>query len=151
MRHVTDVLSRQTSFDPGTIAAFATFAIGLLARPFGGIVFGYFGTALPDRNSLLRSVLGLSSCRGDRRWSRADIGGIAPRAIRDDSTDRSLSRWTRSARSYLRRIDAAGRTRYFEMNQASVWLDLNCGRCGGAFSTPWTSAPCGELPLACFA
>ncbi len=32
-------------FDPtvGTILAFATFAVGFVARPVGGIIFGHFG------------------------------------------------------------------------------------------------------------
>jgi MHS family shikimate/dehydroshikimate transporter-like MFS transporter len=44
------------TFDPlaGTMAAFATYAVGFFARPVGGIVFGHFG----DR-------LGRSRC-----WSR---------------------------------------------------------------------------------
>ena len=33
------------SFDPlvGTLLAFATYAVGFVARPLGGIVFGHFG------------------------------------------------------------------------------------------------------------
>ena len=33
------------SFSPlaGTLAAFATFAVGFLARPVGGVVFGHYG------------------------------------------------------------------------------------------------------------
>ncbi|MCC5697741.1 MFS transporter, partial [Klebsiella pneumoniae] len=33
------------AFDPtvGTIAAFATFAVGFLARPLGGVLFAHFG------------------------------------------------------------------------------------------------------------
>jgi MHS family shikimate/dehydroshikimate transporter-like MFS transporter len=65
------------------------------------------------RNSLLRCVPGLSGCRGDRRWPRADLGDIASRAFRDESADRSLPRWSRSACGYLCRIDAAGPTRCF--------------------------------------
>ena len=30
----------------GTILAFATFAVGFVARPFGGIIFGHFGDKL---------------------------------------------------------------------------------------------------------
>ena len=69
--------------------------------------------SVSHRNSLLRSVPGLSGWRGDRRWSRADLGDIAPRAFRDESADRSLPRWSRSACGYLCRIDAAGPTRCF--------------------------------------
>jgi MHS family shikimate/dehydroshikimate transporter-like MFS transporter len=47
------------SFDAaaGTIAAFATFAIGLLARPFGGIVFGHFGDRFGRKSTLMVSLL----------------------------------------------------------------------------------------------
>jgi len=47
------------SFDPvaGRIAAFATFAIGLFARPFGGIVFGHFGDRLGRKATLMVSLL----------------------------------------------------------------------------------------------
>jgi len=47
------------SFDAaaGTIAAFATIAIGLLARPFGGIVFGHFGDRFGRKSALMFSQL----------------------------------------------------------------------------------------------
>ncbi|WP_325950282.1 MFS transporter [Pseudomonas putida] len=42
-------------FDPvtGTLAAFATYAVGFFARPFGGIVFGHFGDRLGRKSMLL--------------------------------------------------------------------------------------------------
>ncbi|HSP81004.1 MAG TPA: MFS transporter [Myxococcaceae bacterium] len=45
-------------FDPlvGTLAAFATFAVGFVARPLGGIVFGHFGDKL-GRKSMLSATL----------------------------------------------------------------------------------------------
>ena len=46
------------SFDPlmGTLAAFATFAVGFVARPLGGIIFGHFGDKL-GRKSMLSITL----------------------------------------------------------------------------------------------
>nr|AYM53293.1 major facilitator superfamily protein [Cystobacter fuscus] len=46
------------SFDPlmGTLAAFATFAVGFIARPLGGIIFGHFGDKL-GRKSMLSATL----------------------------------------------------------------------------------------------
>ncbi|WP_239014535.1 MFS transporter [Archangium violaceum] len=46
------------SFDPlvGTLAAFATFAVGFVARPLGGIIFGHFGDKL-GRKSMLSATL----------------------------------------------------------------------------------------------
>jgi metabolite-proton symporter len=41
----------------GTIAAFATFAIGFIARPFGGIVFGHFGDRIGRKRMLYLTLL----------------------------------------------------------------------------------------------
>lgn len=48
-------------FDPlvGTLAAFATFAAGFLARPIGGIVFGHFGDRIGRKKMLVYSLLGM--------------------------------------------------------------------------------------------
>src|SRR5580765_878435 len=47
------------SFDPlaGTILAFATFAVGYLARPFGGILFGRLGDKRGRRYVLMTTLL----------------------------------------------------------------------------------------------
>jgi len=46
-------------FDPltGTIAAFATFAVGFIARPIGGIVFGHYGDRLGRKTMLYLTLL----------------------------------------------------------------------------------------------
>ncbi|KFE68328.1 MFS transporter [Hyalangium minutum] len=46
------------SFDPltGTMAAFATYAVGFLARPLGGVVFGHYGDKL-GRKTMLSATL----------------------------------------------------------------------------------------------
>src|SRR5215211_1467419 len=46
------------TFDPvaGTLASFATFAVGFLARPFGGILFGHFGDKLGRKGMLVLSL-----------------------------------------------------------------------------------------------
>ena len=41
----------------GTIAVFATFAVGFLARPFGGIVFGHFGDRIGRKSILMVTLL----------------------------------------------------------------------------------------------
>ncbi|MBN3778140.1 MHS family MFS transporter [Burkholderia sp. Ac-20345] len=43
------------AFDPvtGTLAAFATYAVGFFARPLGGIVFGHFGDRVGRKSMLL--------------------------------------------------------------------------------------------------
>jgi MFS family permease len=41
----------------GTIAAFATFTVGFVARPFGAALFGHFGDRLGRKNSLVASII----------------------------------------------------------------------------------------------
>src|SRR3954469_3184107 len=43
------------SFDPlvGTLAAFASFAVGFFVRPLGGLVFGHFGDKLGRKPMLV--------------------------------------------------------------------------------------------------
>jgi MHS family shikimate/dehydroshikimate transporter-like MFS transporter len=41
----------------GTLSAFGTFAVGFIARPFGGLIFGHFGDRLGRRSMLVCSLL----------------------------------------------------------------------------------------------
>jgi metabolite-proton symporter len=41
----------------GTLSAFGTFAVGFIARPFGGLVFGHFGDRLGRKSMLVTSLL----------------------------------------------------------------------------------------------
>jgi len=47
------------SFDPlvGTLLAFATYAVGFVARPLGGIVFGHFGDRVGRKKLLMWSLV----------------------------------------------------------------------------------------------
>jgi MFS transporter, MHS family, shikimate and dehydroshikimate transport protein len=47
------------AFDPtiGTLLAFATFALGFVARPLGGIVFGHFGDRIGRKTMLYLTLL----------------------------------------------------------------------------------------------
>jgi metabolite-proton symporter len=47
------------SFDPlvGTLAAFATFAVGFIARPLGGVVFAHFGDKVGRKPMLVWSLM----------------------------------------------------------------------------------------------
>ena len=50
-----------TSDLAGTLAAFATLAVGFVARPIGGIVMGHFGDRI-GRKSMLVTSLMLMGC-----------------------------------------------------------------------------------------
>jgi len=47
------------SFEPlvGTLLAFATFAVGFIARPVGGVIFGHYGDKLGRKNVLVVTLL----------------------------------------------------------------------------------------------
>jgi MFS family permease len=47
------------SFDPvtGTLAAFASFSVGFIARPFGGVVFAHYGDKIGRKPMLVYSLL----------------------------------------------------------------------------------------------
>src|SRR3954463_449909 len=47
------------NFDPlvGTLAAYATFAAGFVARPVGGVIFGHFGDRIGRKTMLILTLL----------------------------------------------------------------------------------------------
>jgi metabolite-proton symporter len=47
------------NFDPiaGTMAAFATYAVGFFARPLGGVIFGHFGDRLGRKSMLVTTLM----------------------------------------------------------------------------------------------
>jgi MHS family shikimate/dehydroshikimate transporter-like MFS transporter len=47
------------SFDPsvGTLAAFATYAVGFVARPLGGAIFGHFGDRVGRKSMLMLTMI----------------------------------------------------------------------------------------------
>lgn len=47
----------QVSSTAGTMAVFATFTVGFLARPLGGVVFGHFGDRIGRKSVLIASML----------------------------------------------------------------------------------------------
>jgi MHS family shikimate/dehydroshikimate transporter-like MFS transporter len=47
----------ETSLFIGTLASFATFAVGFVARPLGGIVFGHFGDRIGRKNVLIATLI----------------------------------------------------------------------------------------------
>ncbi|QGZ56938.1 shikimate transporter [Paraburkholderia acidiphila] len=70
----------QVSKSTGTLAAFATFGVGFLFRPLGGIVFGHFGDRLGRKRMLVITVMmmGLSTVAIGLLPTYATIGLWAP-------------------------------------------------------------------------
>ncbi len=46
----------------GTLAAFATFGVGFIARPLGGILFGHFGDTIGRKTTLIITLCGMGLC-----------------------------------------------------------------------------------------
>ena len=69
-------------FDPlsGTMAAFATYAVGFFARPVGGIVFGHFGDRIGRKSMLVTTLvmMGLATFLIGVLPTYAQIGVAAP-------------------------------------------------------------------------
>jgi|GEM_PF-4950134 len=70
------------SSDPlvSTLAAFATYAVGFLARPLGGIVFGHIGDKVGRKKALVITTSGgayrLGSARADLNFLEPYLRGI---------------------------------------------------------------------------
>ncbi|AIY41069.1 Shikimate transporter [Collimonas arenae] len=86
---ITAALVFNTQFFPaaspttGTLAAFATFGVGFLFRPLGGIVFGHFGDRLGRKRMLVITVfmMGISTAMIGLLPTYASIGWYAPLAL----------------------------------------------------------------------
>jgi MFS family permease len=70
----------QVSVLTGTLAAFATFAIGFIARPLGGVVMGHFGDRLGRKSMLVWSLtlMGLATLAIGLLPNYSQIGLWAP-------------------------------------------------------------------------
>ncbi|HET7816053.1 MAG TPA: MFS transporter, partial [Sphingomicrobium sp.] len=73
------------SYDPltGTLLAFATYALGFVARPVGGIVFGHFGDRIGRKRLLMLSLvlMGVATVLIGLLPTYAQIGIWAPIAL----------------------------------------------------------------------
>ncbi|MDP9412920.1 MAG: MHS family MFS transporter [Pseudomonadota bacterium] len=72
-------------FDPltGTLLAFATYALGFVARPVGGVVFGHFGDRIGRKRLLMLSLIlmGVATTLIGLLPTYAQIGAWAPIAL----------------------------------------------------------------------
>lgn len=64
----------------GTLAAFASFAVGFVARPVGGLIFGHFGDRIGRKTTLVLTLtmMGLATFMMGLMPSYATIGVWAP-------------------------------------------------------------------------
>ncbi|RDH77314.1 MFS transporter [Mycolicibacterium moriokaense] len=64
----------------GTLLAFATFAVGFIARPVGGLIFGHIGDRIGRKNTLVATMLimGVATFLIGVIPSHASIGVAAP-------------------------------------------------------------------------
>ena len=64
----------------GTLSAFGTFAVGFVARPIGGIIFGHFGDRIGRKSMLIYSLLimGVATFIIGLLPTYASIGILAP-------------------------------------------------------------------------
>jgi len=73
------------TLDPlaGTMASFATYAVGFFARPLGGIVFGHYGDKIGRRSMLVTTLtmMGLSTFLIGVLPTYDQIGVLAPVAL----------------------------------------------------------------------
>src|SRR5687767_3102243 len=73
------------SYDPfvGTLLAFATYAVGFVARPLGGIVFGHFGDRIGRKRLLMLSLIlmGVATVLIGLLPTYAQIGALAPAGL----------------------------------------------------------------------
>ena len=69
-------------FDPlvGTMAAFATYAVGFFARPLGGVVFSHFGDRVGRKSVLVATlvIVGVTTCLIGLLPTYDSIGTAAP-------------------------------------------------------------------------
>src|SRR5688500_18004147 len=64
----------------GTLAAFATYAVGFFARPIGGVVFGHFGDRVGRKSMLVATLvmMGLATCLVGLLPTYQQVGLLAP-------------------------------------------------------------------------
>src|SRR5262245_30090217 len=70
------------TLDPlaGTMASFATYAVGFFARPLGGVVFGHYGDRIGRKSALVATLLlmGLSTFLIGALPTYDQVGVLAP-------------------------------------------------------------------------
>ncbi|MBT1258341.1 MHS family MFS transporter [Rhodococcus erythropolis] len=75
-----DIFFAQSASASGTMAAFATFAVGFIARPFGGILFGHLGDRIGRKKVMVITfaLMGVSTGLIGLLPDYSQIGMLAP-------------------------------------------------------------------------
>jgi MHS family shikimate/dehydroshikimate transporter-like MFS transporter len=70
----------------GTILSYSTFAVGFVARPIGGLIFGHFGDKVGRKTALVTALIlmGVGTTAIGLMPGYATIGILAPTAGCDD-------------------------------------------------------------------
>jgi MFS transporter, MHS family, shikimate and dehydroshikimate transport protein len=70
----------------GTILSYSTFAVGFVARPIGGLIFGHFGDKVGRKTALVTALIlmGVGTMAIGLMPGYATIGILAPTAGCDD-------------------------------------------------------------------
>ena len=80
----------------GTLAAFATFGVGFLFRPLGGVIFGHFGDRLGRKRMLMLTVWMMGVChRADRYFTLLCLDWLVGPGVAGDAARHSglCRRW----------------------------------------------------------
>jgi MFS family permease len=102
------------TFDPmvGTLLAFATYALGFVARPLGGIVFGHYGDKIGRKTMLYLTLLIMGT-------ATALIGAASFRALALAANGAALCSWLSST---PRKIAAASTGAGLSLAPPSGWF-----------------------------
>lgn len=75
-----DIFFEQSASASGTLAAFATFAVGFIARPFGGVLFGHLGDRIGRKKVMVLTfaLMGMSTGLIGLLPDYSQIGIVAP-------------------------------------------------------------------------
>jgi MFS family permease len=125
-------------FDPatGTIAAFATYSVGFLVRPIGGIVFGWMGDRIGRKPVLMLTLLmmGVSTTLIGCLPSYASVGLLAPILLLVLRVIQGLGAGAEYAGAVVMAGEVAGRRRGFFASLPAAAVDVATILSSGVFA-----------------
>lgn len=118
----------QTSF-VGTMLAFATFAVGFVVRPIGGVVFGHIGDRIGRKKTLALTmfIMGIATALMGVLPTAEQVGVLAPCCCSCSGFCRG-SPWV-----------ANGRAPCFSPSSTAQRGDAGCSGASRRSASPWVS------------